>query len=1141
MSPLPHALARTSWVCVLLAVCFSATVAQINLVGPRPGDVYKEYTRAMPPAGTDAWRVTDPNVNLTLYPQAAPFLPNPSIDIPVDDLSGAVRAEAVISMWGGHVGTTGKKVRFNGNSWIDIPNLSTLNGIPSGHSGECYINGPTVVVNVPISQLHTGTNYFEGTNAGQTCYSFQWGQHGWYNLMLRIYYDPSSKGHPTGNISSVANGGTLGENPTITTSVSSSSVDRVDVLASYYNYTTDGDGLFNGYHYDYYPLSTGENGMTLRNHVGTVTGSGRSVTWNTTWVPDQAAGGIKLIAHIRDGSTGVWYCTDEVANVSLSRSGYSVKLYTPTDMPERAWARGDLPPFVTHVEIPGSDNVANATAAVYHVRTWNGIDADADTAHRYRNFNNWTDGDFGANHFYSYDLRPIPVNQLRSGTNTFTWYSTIRPSHGMEILWPGPALVVRYGGTSNNNPPSITQQPSDQTVGEGETATFAVGATGSGTLTFQWQKNQSDIGGATGASYTTAAVTAADSGSRYRCVVSNPFGQATSNEAVLRVAGAAVLPTITVEPVPQAVQDGQPASFSVTATGSTPLTYQWQKNGAGIANSNNSTYTIPAAAYADSGALFRCIVSNAKGADTSLAAMLRVTAVAPAITTHPVNALVDVGDTARFAVVATGSLPLAYEWQKNGNPIGGAISASYSFVAAKADSGAAFRCKVTNGAGSVTSNQAFLIVSTFPPTIVSQPAPVFVRLGQATTFSVTATGSKALKFQWQRDSVDISGATNSSYTTPPVVLDDNGRSYRCVVTNSYGTATSQGAVLSVMSDVSNLIANGSFEAGTAPWAFYTNGSGSFANDSAGPASAHAAHLGIMGAGDNVQLVQVNVTLDKDTAYTLLFKAYSSSGHKLDVFLHKNTSPYTNYGLSQPAVDLSRTWTKFRFDFTATGFTGTATDGRLRFWLSPYDAAGDRYFIDDVVLVKTSALVAPTFTGQPVAASVKEGETATFFVAVIGMAPFTYQWEKNNAAIEGATSASYTTPPTVLADNSSQFRCVVTNLVSSVASDPATLTVTPLVSVKEDPNLRPTAFYLAQNHPNPFNPSTVIQFGVPTGGHVTIKVSNLLGQEVRTLVDEFMAAGTHQVTFHAEGLPSGVYLYRMQSRGFVETKKLVLVK
>ena len=139
---------------LLLAICCCVTSAwsQINFTGPQPGDVYREYTVVMDPNG-NSWRVTDPNINLSLYPQAAPFLPNPSLDITVGDLSGATRAEAVISMWGGHIGTKGKAVRFNGNNWIAIPELGGQNGIPAGHSGECYISEPTVVVPVPLAHL----------------------------------------------------------------------------------------------------------------------------------------------------------------------------------------------------------------------------------------------------------------------------------------------------------------------------------------------------------------------------------------------------------------------------------------------------------------------------------------------------------------------------------------------------------------------------------------------------------------------------------------------------------------------------------------------------------------------------------------------------------------------------------------------------------------------------------------------------------------------------------------------------------------------------------------------------------------------------------------------------------------------------
>ncbi len=88
---------------------------------------------------------------------------------------------------------------------------------------------------------------------------------------------------------------------------------------------------------------------------------------------------------------------------------------------------------------------------------------------------------------------------------------------------------------------------------------------------------------------------------------------------------------------------------------------------------------------------------------------------------------------------------------------------------------------------------------------------------------------------------------------------------------------------------------------------------------------------------------------------------------------------------------------------------------------------------------------------------------------------------------------------------------------------------------------PTEFGLAQNHPNPFNPTTLVNFTMPEAGHVSVKVYNLLGQEVATLVNEVRAAGSHAVNFNADGLSSGVYLYVMQSGEFTATRRMTLLK
>lgn len=95
-------------------------------------------------------------------------------------------------------------------------------------------------------------------------------------------------------------------------------------------------------------------------------------------------------------------------------------------------------------------------------------------------------------------------------------------------------------------------------------------------------------------------------------------------------------------------------------------------------------------------------------------------------------------------------------------------------------------------------------------------------------------------------------------------------------------------------------------------------------------------------------------------------------------------------------------------------------------------------------------------------------------------------------------------------------------------------------ILHEPNA-PIEFALEQNYPNPFNPSTKISYALPNSGIVQIKVFDLLGQEVITLVNEEVTAGYFEVNFNANSLPSGVYLYRLQSGSFVETKKMILLK
>jgi hypothetical protein len=94
---------------------------------------------------------------------------------------------------------------------------------------------------------------------------------------------------------------------------------------------------------------------------------------------------------------------------------------------------------------------------------------------------------------------------------------------------------------------------------------------------------------------------------------------------------------------------------------------------------------------------------------------------------------------------------------------------------------------------------------------------------------------------------------------------------------------------------------------------------------------------------------------------------------------------------------------------------------------------------------------------------------------------------------------------------------------------------------EDEETIPTIFKLEQNYPNPFNPSTRIKFAVPEKSNVLIKVYDILGSEVATLVNEEMDAGWYENNFNAAGLSSGVYLFRMEAGNFISTKKMIYLR
>jgi hypothetical protein len=88
---------------------------------------------------------------------------------------------------------------------------------------------------------------------------------------------------------------------------------------------------------------------------------------------------------------------------------------------------------------------------------------------------------------------------------------------------------------------------------------------------------------------------------------------------------------------------------------------------------------------------------------------------------------------------------------------------------------------------------------------------------------------------------------------------------------------------------------------------------------------------------------------------------------------------------------------------------------------------------------------------------------------------------------------------------------------------------------------PKVYSLEQNFPNPFNPSTKIRYSVPQSSSVVVKIFDILGNEIKTLLNEEKSVGSYEITWYAENLPSGIYFYIIQAGSFVETKKMVLLR
>jgi CSLREA domain-containing protein len=341
--------------------------------------------------------------------------------------------------------------------------------------------------------------------------------------------------------------------------------------------------------------------------------------------------------------------------------------------------------------------------------------------------------------------------------------------------------------------PSVTTNPTNQTVCDGGTATFTAAASGVPAPTVQWQVSTggsfTNISGATSTTLSFTA-TAADNGNQYQAVFTNASGTATTTAATLTVNTA---PSITTNPANTTVCEGGTATFTAAASGSPAPTVQWQvSTGGPFANIPGATSTtlMFTATTADNGKQYRAVFTNSCSTATTTPATLTVNTNTSATT--PADQTVCQGATASFSTTASGTGPFSYAWTVDGSPFGGNTSSINVPTGSLSVGNHPVSVTVTGACNSVVKNATLTVQA---PTATSDPPDQTVCKGATATFSTTASGTGPFHYAWTLDGLPFNG-DSATINVPTGSLSSGPHTVVVTTSGTCGSAM-QTAILTV--------------------------------------------------------------------------------------------------------------------------------------------------------------------------------------------------------------------------------------------------------------------------------------------------------------------------------------------------------
>ena len=572
---------------------------------------------------------------------------------------------------------------------------------------------------------------------------------------------------------------------------------------------------------------------------------------------------------------------------------------------------------------------------------------------------------------------------------------------------------------------TIITQPQDTSIVAGRVVEFTVEATGEGELTYQWQTS-TDEGltwnntGLTGNKTDTLTWTVSDAhnGRQYRVIVSDANGSVTSDPATLTIVQEQDTITITQQPQNVSIVAGRVVEFTVAATGSGELSYQWQTSTDGGTTwkdtgltGNKTSRLYWTALDSHNGRQYRCVVSDANGSKTTEAATLTIVqeqASTVTITTQPQDVSIVAGRVVEFTIAATGEGDLSYQWQtstdggttwKDTGLTGNKTSRLY-WTVSDSHNGRQYRCVVSDANGSVTSNAATLTIvqeQITTVTITTQPQDTSIVAGRVVEFTVAATGVGTLSYQWETSTDGGATWKNTGFTgnktdtlTWTVTESHNGRKYRCVVSDANGSVTSNAATLTIVEE-------------TVPTVTITT-----------------------------QPQDVSIVAGRVVEFTVAATGVGTLSYQWET-----------------STDGGATWKN-------TGFTGNKTETLTWTVTESHNGRKYRCVVSDangsvtsdaatLTIVPEQATV--TIITQPQDTSVVAGNVVEFTIEATGVGDLSYQWQtstdggttwKDTGLTGNKTDRLYWTATD--AHNGRQYRCVVSDANGSVTSEAATLTI-----------------------------------------------------------------------------------------------------